>query len=86
MEIFDFAAKPNDYRGWTTDLYKADKYTHYITIPQDHKGPAIYLVIARYSDGDTFGHDDGYEEVIAVCADGEEALFFCDTRRKILDE
>lgn len=77
--------KQTYYGGWTDDMFKADKYCHYMGIPWDYEGPAIYVVIANYSDGDTFGHDDGYEEIVAVCATGEEALLYMEKRKPILE-
>ena len=41
--------------------------------PEDYVNKPIYFVIARYTDGDTFGHTEGYWHVVGVYTDRAEA-------------
>lgn len=45
-------------------------------------GDVIHVVIAEYSSGSTFGHDEnGYVEVLAATVDAEKALKFAEVAR-----
>lgn len=45
-------------------------------------GDVIHVVIAEYSSGSTFGHDEnGYVEILAATIDAEKALKFAESAR-----
>jgi hypothetical protein len=65
--------------GQCTDMDEYEKHhgwARFIGVPWDYSGAALYIVVVRYSDGDTFGLDEGYEEVVAVCVDEGQAQLF----------
>lgn len=74
------------YQPYCYDIDKYDtpqhSYSIMIDVPWDYAGQALYIVVARHSDGDTFGYDEGYEDVVGVFADEGRAIYF---RQKYYD-
>ncbi len=53
-----------------------DGYETIFRVPWDFDGTDLYLLIATYSDGDTFGWDDGYQNIVGAFVDAGEAHLF----------